>query len=302
LATALQDRILAIGRDALIWLEKVKKLHSQIQETLVNVPLFEHNVAMILENRFNKIKGETSALKNSIARLTIWDNKTNTWEIPPAIPLGHLERIRKAYKDILVVARTLLISLKGLREGVAKELEEDAYIMRDMAGLETIVWKMDEVTAPPAHSAVRRLISQTRYGERKEKTMSRHVKIALNAINGTVSILEDAIPKISAWENELGKSTAELLPRVMALEQNKDREGMAIFFMLFLRAAEKVSSNENMKRIRRVAIEFTSLVSRMERIKGEIENLEARQGTLLKELEKAIEKFEKRGWLEKAVA
>ncbi len=94
MAQALDAEILAIGRDALVWIDKIKKLHSQIMKTTVYVDFFEYNVAAVLKAHFNRIKAEGMALDTSIEML-------KKGEVPPAICLSHIERIRKSYINIL---------------------------------------------------------------------------------------------------------------------------------------------------------------------------------------------------------
>ncbi len=192
--------------------------------------------------------------------------------------------------------------------GVVKELEEAAYVKTDLAGLESLVWRINEDIEISrdrrAHIAVRRLISMTRYGERKEKKMTAHIKDVIERIRSMKKRLETMIiPNIMGGIfDELGKKTTELVPAIVSYKNKGDMEGMANFLGLFARAAKQCGIALTKNGLMNVANDYKALIGKIDALKGEIDKFEAREGALVKELEKAIGSYERKGYLKRVAA
>ncbi len=323
--TEILDRdVLALGRDALRWLDKIRKLHQQIIANIVSHKDIQYHAAISLGNDFRAIESETNKLQVNVTILREWDVEERrgypSHEFT-AECLYHVEQICTNFVAVKKVLLALLAALKVMESGIVKELEDDAYVAKDLAGLEALMWEIDKkLPSHPAHAAVkmlmgktrgveRRQISKTRYTERKEHHMHRRLNRAMGHIREVIAKIEnDILPKISGDMFDMLEDGAA---NITVFVKDSTRHGfinnLEGIFRIYLHAGRMLASTYIIRATSAVAKKYKDLVSTMDSLKREIDNLEAREGaleqqeeTVISDLKRGIAELEKKGILPKA--
>jgi len=296
-------QILAIGRDALKWLDKIKVLHRETMHTAVYVEMFEYNAGAALTENLSSLRSETQALKGIIEdMLSKWEpGKGNMTNIKIAC-LNHIEKIRKSAIFIRDIINKLMPSLTDMEAGIVKELEGDKFVGQLLAGFEALEWKLDKSMEHGAHSALRTLISRTRYTERKERHLHRDSNRAMENIKGMIKIMQkEIIPKMDKdFLNMLEQGIEDITPYVDDCISHGFLNAIVHLFGMYVTMGEKIGNKEFARSLEKVAGKYKDLLEAMDNIKAEIDDMEAREGALLQQLEAAIKRFEEKGWLKKA--
>jgi hypothetical protein len=322
--TEILDRdVLALGRDALRWLDKIRKMHQQIIENIVAHKDIQYHAAISVGNDFKAIKTATNELQGKVTDLKDWDIQKQGYPSHEftAECLYHVEQICTNFVAVKKVLQALLAALKVMEAGVMKELEDDAYVAKMLAGFEALLWKIDDkLPQHPAHAAVKTLIRKTtgeerrkisgvRYTERKEHHMHRRLNRAIKNIREVIAKIEnDILPKISG---DMFDTLEDGAANIKVFVQDSTRHGfinnLEGIFRIYLMAGRMLSSPSLHAAISNVAEKYKDIVSIMDGLKTEIDRLEAREGaleqqeeTVIADLKAGIAALEKKGILPKA--
>lgn len=292
---AVSTKILALGRDALMYIEKIKKLHRQVILTCVRVPELEYNAARMLTEHFERIKREGEALGVSIGLLR--QGKASADRC-----LEHINQIRKSVEKIIFVSGVMKDALTKMEAGVSQELKDANYAKTNVTAVEAIEWELAKDVSPEAKSAVRRLISITRFTERKGNRMADDIKEVLDKIKGTLKLINTTIlPNMTAPNvQQLRQVTTKQHPVVEYCEQNYQMDALAHFFQPFAEKPKLLQQPVLKNAVKNAAGNYLFLVKKLDSIMREISNLEAREGTLVDRLRQEIEKIEKEGLVKAA--
>ena len=317
----LDKQVLTVGRDAIMWLEKIKRLHQQMINSVVSHVDVKYHAAIALGNNIKKIETETSLLQGEVTTFKEWDIKRKGYPSHELTggSLNHVEEICSTFIETRNILRALLAALKVMESGIVKELEGDAYVARDLAGFEALLWKIDnELPHHPAHAAVdmlmrktrgigRKQISRTRRTERKEHHMQRRLNRVISHIRGIKAKIEgEILPKISGGIFDQLEGGAEDIKRFV---QDSTRYGFVKnldIFRIYLAAGRKITTPSLKAAITAVAKKYQDLITTMDSLGTEISKLEAREGaleqqeeTVIVDLKKGIAELEKKGILPK---
>lgn len=296
MAEAPDNRILAIGRDALLWLEKVKKLNKEITKRVIYEEAYHYNLSRTLKEGANKIAAERDALKVSIEQF-------RKREVAANVCMNNISIMRTEFHNIMTVLEKLRDDLKGIEKGVLKELKEAKYAQKELAGFEAEARKLmdlNEFKAHKAHVAVKKLVRHTRYDERREKQMVRHIDDIAGKIKDMIKDIDFVISNVGTDEfnKSLRAPTGEIVPYITA-EIRAGRMGNVVrMFNLFVVAAN-IFCSQVKGRVEKIADDHKRTVLELEAETKEIEKFEARNGALLEELQDAIKTYTAKGWMSK---
>ena len=282
----ISTEIITLGRDILRWVEKVKALHSQWKG---GASIYHEEIFM--DQGYEKIKSANTSLKYFAERLM-------KGGVHPAACIADIRKMRDGYRGLLGSLKRILAILEGMEATVVKELEGDEYIRKDLAGLESLWWELqDEISNPRAHTAVRRLISYTRYSERKERTMESYVKEVADTIRAKIErIKSHIIPQITGGiVAELEREEGELVTSLAEYSKRGAYDEMLRTVNRHMVIANQLSQPYIENAIRGTMKDLTKIINLMQKIWSYIERFEEREGALLEALEKTIKELEKSG-------
>ncbi len=284
LAVAIDTELIMLGRDILKWLEKVKALHKQWKggATILHEEIF-------IDQAYGKIKQARTELQALSEKLKKKEGANL------AACTASIKKMRQGFNNLRRHLTTMLGILTAMRDTVVKELEDDAYVKRDLAAIEALWWELqDIVKTSRAHRIVRKLISHTRYSERKEKTMESFVKDVIDTINAKINkISTQLMPNLAIGvQKELGKDEQQVMSALAKVSSRAELAGIIDNYI----ADSGMICHALVENVYRIAMkDLTKMIDSMQRIWDRTERFEEREGALLRELEISIKELEESG-------